>query len=177
VTTTSTSEIGVAGSGHLGTSPRRAWRWGIALVLVLLVVALLRGSGLGTHRVTSDSMEPTLRAGDVVLVDPFSPHWRPYAPGDLVVFHSPEGGLAVKRVVGVAGDRVEIRDAVLYVDGRPVREPYVDLRASDALYYGPVVVTPRHLLLMGDNRPVSIDSRAYGPVSVDRVVGRVLAHS
>ena len=177
MTTTSMVEIGVAGSGRRRTPPRRTWRWGIAVVLALLVVALLRASGLGTHRVASDSMEPTLRAGDVVLVDPFSPHWRPYARGDLVVFHSPEGGLAVKRVVGVAGDRVEIRDAVLYVDGHPVREPYVDLHASDALYYGPVVVTPHHLLLMGDNRPVSLDSRSYGAVSVDRVVGRVLAHS
>ena len=79
----------------------------------------------------------------------------------------------VKRVVGLPGDEVAIRDALLYVNDQLVDEPYVDHKAIDALFYGPVVVPADRFLVLGDDRAASIDSRAYGPVESDRLLGTV----
>lgn len=124
--------------------------------------------------VDSVSMEPTFRVGDRVGVAPREPALGP-RDGDIVVAVDPGGGLPLlKRVVGVAGDTVAIEDAVLVVNGRPVDEPYVDRERIDGVYYGPVTVPPGHVLLMGDNRADSIDSRAFGAVPVADVMGIVV---
>jgi signal peptidase I len=118
------------------------------------------------------SMEPTVHDGTALVArwpDPEHLH-----RGELVVFRDPEGTLALKRVVGVAGDSVAIRDAVLEVDDRPVTEPYVDHSRIDGTYFGPITVRTGTIFVMGDNRAPSIDSREYGAVSYDRVLGRVL---
>ena len=81
----------------------------------------------------------------------------------------------LKRVVGVGGDVVDIRDAILFVNNMEVKEPYVDHVLIDALYYGPVTVSAGAVLVMGDNRADSIDSRAYGEVPFRDVTGTVLA--
>ena len=145
----------------------------IALATVLLVVLAVRTELIGAQRIGSDSMEQTLRRGDVVLVVRHGA--GPPHRGDLVTFRSPQDGVAsLKRVVGTAGDRVAIEDAVLSVNGRDVDEPYVDHRAIDALYYGPVKVPAGSLLVLGDARAISIDSRHYGPVPERLVTGRVV---
>jgi signal peptidase I len=77
--------------------------------------------------------------------------------------------------VGVAGQRVAIEDGELVVDGHRVAEPYVDQDTIDGLYYGPVTVPQGTVLVMGDHREVSVDSRSYGPVPVSNVDGRRLA--
>ena len=95
--------------------------------------------------------------------------------GDLVTFAFPgDDGLSVKRVVGVAGDVVAIRDALLYVDDRLVAEPYVDHESVDALYYGPVTVPEGTVLVLGDRRAVSVDSRDDGPVPLAALEGTVV---
>jgi signal peptidase I len=76
-------------------------------------------------------------------------------------------------VVGLPGDHVAIRDALLYVNDQRVDEPYVDHKAIDALFYGPVVVPADSILVLGDARAASVDSRVYGPVSSDRLIGTV----
>lgn len=154
-------------------APRRPPRAVLALAVVAALVALLRWQVLDTERVTGESMAPTLRPGDVLLVA------RTAAPRerDLVVFRDPvDGARTVKRVVATAGRRVEVRDAVLFVDGRAVAEPGVDASLVDGLYYGPVDVPAGHLLVLGDNRRYSVDSRAYGPVPAAAVTGRVVLH-
>lgn len=158
---------------------RRRSRLSWPLLLAVLVAALalgwwVRGNLVSSYRVVSDSMLPTLCAGDQVLVD------KRVGPedlrhGDLVVVRAPDDGrLVVKRVVGLPGDRLEIRDALLFVDGRRVREPYVDHDSIDALFYGPKRVPPRQIWVMGDNRAASIDSRDYDGVAYESVEGRVL---
>ena len=72
------------------------------------------------------------------------------------------------------GDRVVIRDAVLYVDDRPVEEPYVDLPSIDGLYTPTTFVPEDSVFVLGDNRALSIDSRELGPVALDEVEGRVV---
>jgi signal peptidase I len=152
---------------------RRAWTAALALVVLVVAVRVL---ALGWYPATSTSMAPTIARGDRVVVDKVLWRLRDLGRGDLVTFSSPvDGERLVKRVVGVAGDTVALEDAVLVVNGRPVREPYVDHSRIDGTYFGPVTVPPDHLFVLGDNRFGSIDSRVYGPVPLDAVTGRVLA--
>ena len=155
----------------------RSRAWPLLAVVVVLALAggwWIRGHVLGSYQVESGSMEPTLCPGDEVLVNKLVQP-QDLHRGDLVVVVAPDdGSLVVKRVVGLPGDRVAIRDALLFVDGRRVREPYVDHRSIDALFYGPKVVPARQLWVMGDNRAVSIDSRDYTRVPYANLRGRVL---
>ena len=150
-----------------------------ALLIVVFVAAVVAGlwvraNVLGSYRVDSGSMSPTLCVGDRVLVDK-RVTGEDLAHGDLVVLTAPDNGkLVVKRVVGLPGDRVAIRDAVLYVNANRVAEPYVNHSRIDALFYGPVKVPPARVLVMGDARARSIDSRDYGSVTFTSVHGRVL---
>jgi signal peptidase I len=158
--------------------PRRNWRPGFLLVLVLLLALLFgllfRAFILRPLTVASTSMEPTLCPGDRVLVNLWDPDLGDLARGDLVALRPDRSEVpVVKRVVGLPGDRVAIRDALLFVNGRLVHEPYVDHKSIDALFYGPVVVPAERFLVLGDARASSIDSRAYGPVPADRLLGTV----
>lgn len=148
----------------------RALAW-LAIVAVLVG---LRSWVVEPLSVPSDSMAPTLLPGDHVVVEKVSSpgSWK---RGDLLAFTAPGGTLMVKRLVGVAGDRVALRDGVLVVNGRRPAEPYVDQRDVDGVYYGPVRVPPGRLLLLGDSRGDSVDSRRFGPVPTTAVLGRVLA--
>jgi signal peptidase I len=150
----------------------RVPRWALAGVLVLAVLLAVRAFVLTPVAVHGVSMEPSVHDGTALVA-----RWTDPAGlrrGQLVVFRDPQGALALKRVVGVAGDDVAIRDAVLEVDDRPVREPYVDESRIDGTYFGPVRVPPGTVFVMGDNRAPSIDSRVYGPIAFNRVLGRVL---
>jgi signal peptidase I len=159
------------------TTARRLRLWPLLAVVVVLAVGggwWLRGHVLGSYEVDSGSMEPTLCPGDEVLVDKLVQP-QDLHRDDLVVVVAPDDGrLVVKRVVGLPGDKVAIRDALLFVDRHRVHESYVDHSSIDGLYYGPIVVPPRQLWVMGDNRAVSIDSRDYGGVPFANVRGRVL---
>ena len=143
----------------------------VALVALLVVVKVFVAE---PFRIPSASMEPTLRPGDQALVDKLggrSPRF-----GELIAFHAPRSGeILLKRVVGVAGDTVGLEDGVLVVDGRPIREPYADPKTLDSVYFGPVKVRPGTVFVMGDNRANSEDSRDFGAVPTDRIIGRAVA--
>lgn len=146
----------------------------VGVVATLLAVALGRAYVMDTVVVSSDSMRPTLCAGDWLLL--LTPGAAAAEAGDLVVFRGPDDGEpSVKRVVAVGGQRVEIRDAVLYVDGTVVSERYVDLRTVDGTHFGPAEVPPDGVFVLGDDRERSVDSRTYGPVSRRAIEGRVVA--
>ena len=145
----------------------------LAVALTALVLVGLRVWVVEPVRVAGISMSPTLAKGDVVLVNK-----RDSAPerGDLITLRSPQDDeRMLKRVVGVGGDVVEIRDAILFVNGVEAKEPFVDHKSIDALYYGPVTVSAGAVLVMGDARADSIDSRTYGEVPLKDVTGTVLA--
>ena len=139
-----------------------------------VVLALLLVSGLlpfQTIRVPSASMTPTVAPGDHLLLDKRRP--TEVAVGDVVVLHDPldPGDLLVKRVIAVGGDSVGFEDGVLVRNGRPVTSP--TRRLPRRVYYGPDVVPPGMLYVLGDNRVDSVDSRQFGPVPLAAVVGRV----
>jgi len=160
-------------------SLRSALRRNLKLVLAALAVGLLllaRTFVAEPMKIPSDSMAPTLRPGDQVLVDKLAYRDGDMpARGDLVVFHDPRTAeITLKRVVAVAGDTVGIEDGSLAVNGRRPFEPYADQKAIDSVYFGPVTVGKGRFFVLGDNRANSVDSRSFGAVSTDRLIGRVL---
>lgn len=139
----------------------------------LLAVAGLSGT-LSLASVESDSMAPTYCPGGRVLVWSFRPS-EGIERGDVVTALDPQGaGTLLKRVAAVGGQRVEVLDGVLTIDGRPVVEPYVDQATVDGTYFGPVEVRPGAVFLMGDGRERSVDSRQFGAVARSQVTGKVL---
>ncbi len=152
------------------------WRTAVAVVLAAATaVVVIRAEVAETVRISSDSMLPTLAQGDDVLVEKVTPRLGRVRHGDLVAFTSPQDGeLTLKRVVGLPGDTVEIRDAVLFVNGEGAVEPQIDLAAYDGAWFGPARVPAGQLFVLGDNRAHSVDSRTYGGVKEEDVEGRVL---
>ena len=145
----------------------------VAVVLTALAVVGLRAEVAEPVRVDGGSMAPTLEQGQVVVINKRD---REPSRGDVITLRSPlDGERVLKRVVGVSGDVVAIRDALLYVNEVEVVEPYVDHESIDALYYGPVTVAKGSVLVLGDARANSVDSRKYGNVSLRDVTGTVVA--
>ena len=145
-----------------------------AAVLVTVAAVVVRTQVLDTVSVSSGSMSPTVCTGDMLLL--LRQHGDDSARiGDIVTFPSPQdGGQAIKRVVAVAGQSVVIKDADLFVDGKPVVEKYVDHASIDGVYTATVVVPAGTVFVLGDNREISIDSRAYGPIPTAIIDGRLL---
>jgi signal peptidase I len=119
------------------------------------------------------SMEPTILVGDRVLADRLSVRFSPPERGQVIVFRSPqvEGEDLIKRVVAVEGDTVAVREGQLWVNGEPQEEPYL----ADPVLQGTYQereIPPEHFFAMGDNRNNSGDSRVFGPVPYENVLGR-----
>jgi signal peptidase I len=120
-------------------------------------------------------MLPTVMPGDRFLADKITGRFRGFHRGEIVAFHPPQDSKTahIKRIVAVAGDRIEVRNGLVYVNGAasglcpllPYREP-----GATPLEF-PCTVPPGKLFLLGDNRANSVDSRHYGFVSVQAVVG------
>ncbi|CAN5192491.1 N/A [soil metagenome] len=177
------------------------------LVVVAFVVALLVKTFLvQAFYIPSSSMQPTLQIGDRVLVNKVIYHLSEPSRGDVVVFTAPDGtgastvdeslldrvlhalasGLGapgpgeqdfIKRVMGLPGERVEVRDGVLFVDGRRIREATASrggyLSAHDSSDFGPMVVPPGDYFMLGDNRPNSADSRyTLGTIDEEQIIGQ-----
>lgn len=172
------------------------------LVLVALAVAILVKTFLiQAFYIPSASMEPTLEIGDRVFVNKLAYDIGDFARGDVIVFANPhpeqlpergvvsaflhwlgEGiGLAqpadedfIKRVIGLPGETIEIRDNVVYIDGEPLEEPYLtDAARGSNGDFPETRIPPGQLFMMGDNRGNSADSRyGLGLVPVDKVIGR-----
>ena len=143
---------------------------GAALLVTLVLVRIFVAE---PFRIPSESMVPTLKPGDQALVNKLAgePH-----RGDLIAFHAPRTGeILLKRVVATGGQRVGIEDGVLVVDGRRQHERYTDPDAIDSVYFGPVTVPRGAVFVLGDNRANSEDSRQFGSVPSDRVIGRAAA--
>jgi signal peptidase I len=147
-----------------------------AALFLLLPIALLfacRALVAEPFHVPSDSMRPTLEAGDRVVANKLAYRLGSPQAGDLVVLQGPRGDVFAKRIVALGGQRVEIRDGVLFVDRRPRREPYVDPDMVDGFFFGPAHVPPGTVFVLGDNRGDSEDSRDFGAVPLDRLIGRI----
>jgi signal peptidase I len=163
--------------------PRSYNRWYAYLLLWLLVgtpVSLgaqhfIKRYLFEAFSIPTGAMAPTIRAGDYI----YATSWRgPVGRGAIVVFRH-DGNTFMKRVVGIAGDTLGMRNDSLYVNGRYVTEPYaIPSRSGDPgneptrTTWGPVIVPPSSCFVLGDNRGQSLDSRYYGFVPTDSAVKR-----
>lgn len=145
------------------------------LVSFALVFGFVRPVVAESRYVGSGSMIPTLEVYDRVLVNKLA-YDLGNAPerGDIVLFEDVEGGKdpLIKRVVGLPGERIEVRRGVLFVDGERREEPYLnERRRGQQGRYGPTRVPEGHYFMMGDNRANSADSRVFGPVPEGNLIG------
>jgi len=185
-------------AGPTGAERSAARRGGGCLLEIVETVVLTAVIYLVIHNfvaqpfeVEQNSMVATIQPGDYVLIDKLTPRWDDYSRGDVVVFNPPDGyeqsGVPfIKRVIGLPGETVMLENGVVFImpaGGVPVRvdEPYLVTAADgtpaptlprDAQGTTEWIVPDGQVFVMGDNRPDSQDSRFFGPIERDLIVGR-----
>jgi len=125
-------------------------------------------------RIPADSMKPTIIAGDYLFV---TPRRRPTLTHEEIVAYQWSDVRYLKRIAGLAGDTLSMRDQRLYRNGVPIEEPYaihVDSGRPETATWGPVVVPAERVFVMGDNRNASLDSRHMGFIEEHNVIGHAL---
>lgn len=155
------------------------------LVLTLIIFLVIQTFIAQPYRVEQQSMEQTLEPDQYVLVDKLTPRFDTYKIGDVVVFNpppdwiQPDGTPFIKRVIAVGGDTVEIKDdGFVYINGIKLNEPYVFQENGQPQPTVTSTDPPRweipagELFVMGDHRAKSSDSRTFGPIEDDDVIGR-----
>lgn len=174
----------------------------VLFIIALVLAIFLQAFFIKPFMIPSPSMEPTLKEGDRVLVDRMTYHFREPRRGEVIVFRfnpnetanwtqgsnaltrsldllaevlniTHQGGLPfIKRVVGVAGDTVELRDGQLYINGERYQGDYEYINDNSD---GTWTVPPGTVMVMGDNRPNSNDSRRWGFVPYQAIMGKAIA--
>jgi signal peptidase I len=155
------------------------------LVLTILIFLGIQTFVAQPYRVQQSSMEVTLLPDQYVLVDKLTPRWAPYNRGDIVVFDPPEswspaGSVPfIKRIIGLPGDTVVLREGKVYVNNVELDEPYINSEDGEPQTTDPQpggatewLIADGQILVMGDNRQNSADSRSFGPIEVAHVIGR-----
>lgn len=155
------------------------WEWTKALLIAIGLAAVIRYFLFAPIVVDGLSMMPTLHNGDRMIVNKFGKPER----FDIIVFHAPEQKDYIKRVIGLPGDTVEYKNDVLYINGKPYEEKYLNTYKNE-ITDGPLTedfsleeiidqktVPEGELFVMGDNRRFSKDSRHIGTVPISKVIG------
>jgi signal peptidase I len=126
------------------------------------------------YQISGPSMQNTLHTGQFVLVNKVAYLFHAPERGDIVVFHEPDqpDRDLIKRVIGLPGDTIKLDGTNVWVDGVELNEPYITQRSNPAAET--VTVPPNDYFVMGDNRPVSEDSRYFGFVPKDYIVGKAI---
>ncbi|MCD6519839.1 MAG: signal peptidase I [Anaerolineae bacterium] len=139
-----------------------------AVVIVLVVNIFLAQA----TRVEGQSMEPNLHSNERLIIEKVSYHFHPPRRGDIIVLRRPYGSSEplIKRVIGLPGEVVEIKNGRVYINGKPLDEPYLNQATWGNM--PPRLVPEEHVFVLGDNRGASNDSRAFGMVPFDDIIGR-----
>ncbi|WP_414043627.1 signal peptidase I [Macrococcus animalis] len=162
--------------------------WLIAIVVAIALIFVINQFLFVTYTVKGDSMDPTLKDGEKVIVNKIGYTVGQIDKGDVLVFHADKKSDYVKRVIGKAGDTVEYNNDQLIVNGKKVEEPYLEenkvaktnilltenFSVKDLVNTNGKNTIPKDkLLVLGDNREVSKDSRYFGLIKEEQVVGEV----
>lgn len=146
-----------------------------SLIIAVILALLIRAFVFQPFYIPSGSMEPTLQIQDHIIVNKFIYRFREPERGDIVVFKYPLNPKKdfVKRLVGKPGERVELRSSKVYVNGREAPEKFLPpgLKFQD---FGPVLVPENTYLMLGDNRNNSDDSRVWGPLPKENIIGKAM---
>ncbi len=157
-----------------------------ALVFAFSIFALTYFFIAQPNKVKGHSMMPAFHNSDLLLTEKISYHFHPPQRGDVVIFKAPPSEPCaidqceyIKRIIGLPGETVELHQGHVYINNHLLREPYlspnVATMAEELLREDmPLVIPAGHYLVFGDNRPHSRDSRAFGPISATRIVGRAI---
>jgi len=154
---------------------------GRTIILSVILALGIRTFVAEARWIPSESMVPTLQKYDKLIVDKVSYHFVDPERGDIVVFSPTETikkdnpnlkDAFIKRIVGLPGDKVEVKGERVYINGRPLQEKYIE--APPQYQYGPVTVPPNSYLVLGDNRNNSYDSHFWGFVPRDNIIGRAI---
>ncbi len=144
----------------------------VAETLILSIVLFAAINAVSARiRVDGASMEPTLQSGEFVIVNKLAYLFGEPTTGDVIVFHFPRDPDQeyIKRIIGLPGDRVEIKNGEVYVNDRVLDEDYI---AASPVYEDILDVPGDSLIVLGDNRNNSSDSHNWGPVPLDYVIGK-----
>lgn len=171
--------------------PKIYTRWYLYLLAIAIsgfvvqpaLTYAIRGALVQAYKLPTGGMLPTLLIGDRILVDKFSYRFTNPDHGEIIVFKFPQDERRdfIKRVIGLPGETVEIREKQVLIDGRPLEEAYamhLDTQImsnppSPRDSFAPVIVPEGHLFVMGDNRDHSLDSRFWGFLDRSKVKGKV----
>ena len=156
--------------------------WVKVILIAFVLTMIIRSFLVAPFMISGESMMPTLEDGERVIVNELVYRFSEPKRGDIVVFYYPEEDKdLVKRVIGLPGDTVEMKNDQLLINGTKVEEPY--LAESKKFFLGnsgvltedfePVKVNSNQFFVMGDNRWNSKDSRAIGTISEEQIIGRV----
>lgn len=156
---------------------KQGYEWLILVAASLAVALVVRGFLIQAFYIPSESMVPTLVKNDRVLVNKLSYKLHDVHRGDIVVFKAPEGAATaqvkdlIKRVVGLPGETIEGRNGNIFIDGKPLDEPYLppDVRSRD---FPPEKIPPNKIYVLGDNRQDSRDSTFFHAIDESAIVGR-----
>ncbi len=155
--------------------------WVKAIVIAGVIAFLLHTFVFSLVLVDGISMNPTLSNSERLVLNKTSYIFKEPDRGDIVVFHVNQSENYIKRVIGLPGETIEIRDDQLLINGEQVDEPYLEVIKETynevgvqlTEDFGPVKIRDDHLFVMGDNRKNSSDSRALGAISKEEMMGKV----
>ena len=148
--------------------------WVKSILLAVVIALVIRFFFFETFLVEGTSMHPTLQHHERLIVNKIVYNFKEPEQGDIIVFNYSFRRDFIKRIIGLAGDEVEIRNGNLYVNEKLQDEPYIQ---DQVMYdFGPVVVPHGEIFVLGDNRDNSMDSRdpAVGSISLERVKGKAM---
>lgn len=167
---------------------RQVREWALVIGVAVIIAVVVRSLLLQQFYISGPSMEPTMFQDNRVLVDKVSYRFRDPRAGEVVVFDritmngdEVQHDDLIKRIIGLPGDRVEIKECQIFVNARALDEPYIefDSDASTAPCamsdMGAIEVSTNEYFVMGDNRAESFDSRAFGTVKREDIRGRAFA--
>ncbi|SFS87044.1 signal peptidase I [Marininema halotolerans] len=148
-----------------------AREWIIAVVVAAALVLIIRSFLYAPYEVYGQSMEPTFKGSELLIINKWIYDVENPQYGDIIVFHTSEQRDFIKRVIGKEGDRIQVRDGKVYRNGKALKETYLNEKMIEKSL--PVTVVPKdHVFAMGDNRNRSRDSREIGPIAINEIAGR-----